>query len=184
MGSRALPLSCGRSPEVRHPSTTKTTFGVILSDMEREWRMEVYLHDDQDRVVKTLTFHLVSDATRWKDLAVQAGRMFREELETYRRFPKADTSWAMASYQRLTLPVSDMDAVIDPNTRNFVAKAFLARKDKRKARRGEEKEAYNRLQNFPIKTYREWVMAKNIVRDKNKSKAIARKKKKTVNGFQ
>ena len=109
----------------------------------------------------------------------------RLELERYRRFPTADSaSWALASYQRLLFAISNPDAVIDANTSNYEAKAFLAVKEKRKARRGEEKPAYNRLHNCPIKTYPEWVNAKSIVRDKNKTKAITRKKKKAVYSLQ
>ena len=87
----------------------------------------------------------------------------------------ASASWAALSYQQLVFPTENLDS------NNFLeAYAFLTNKEKKMARKSQEKPPYNRLHNYPIKSYSEWNNAKSCIREKNKAKSIARKKKKTV----
>ena len=103
----------------------------------------------------------------------------------YRRFPTAaSASWASPSYQRLVFGHGRMADLIDEHQSTFEEDAFLAAKEKKKANTSQENMPFNKLHKCPLLSYPEWTKAKTAVRDKNKNKKEARKRKeKTVINF-
>ena len=91
-----------------------------------------------------------------------------------RKFPTTMAAWATPSYQRLVFSTQN-DSFIGAS-KTFEAEAFLTKTEKKKAGRRQEV-PFNRLRSSLIESYSEWKNAKLSIRDKNKAKKEAKRRK-------